>query len=107
MISGPEFLKTASDTRRIRQISTAPYPLSALKNDCARQRNEQEAVELTKGTMREIVEKRARQKKKEEAQKKMMGEELQAYVPGLLPPDSASASAAAASQLTEETARED
>eukprot|EP00971_Amphidinium_carterae_P177293 3515924-Amphidinium_carterae.3 len=102
-ISGPDFLKAAADTRRIRQIPTAPYPLSALKNDVAKQRNEQEAVEFTRGTMNDIVEKRARQLKKQEEKKKLMEEPL-AYVPGLLPSDSASASAAA-SQPAEEAAR--
>eukprot|EP00971_Amphidinium_carterae_P253054 5023992-Amphidinium_carterae.1 len=56
--------------------------------------------------MKDIVEKRARQLKKKEEQKKMMEEGPLAYVPGLLPSDSASASAAA-SQHTEEASRED
>eukprot|EP00971_Amphidinium_carterae_P336564 6472990-Amphidinium_carterae.2 len=93
-ISAPEFLQSASSTRRIRQISTAPFPLSALKNDFAKLRLEQEAIDFTRGTMKDIVDRTARRQKKEEAQKKLLEEGPQAHVSGFLPTASASESAA-------------
>eukprot|EP00971_Amphidinium_carterae_P185592 3685102-Amphidinium_carterae.1 len=49
---------------------------------------------MTKGTTRDIVERRARQQKKEEARKRLLEEGPQAHVSGFLQTASASASAA-------------
>eukprot|EP00971_Amphidinium_carterae_P065369 1295196-Amphidinium_carterae.1 len=56
-----------------------------------------EAKDLTRGTVRDIVERRARQQRKEEARKKLLEEGpqegLQAHVSESLPRDSASSGA--------------
>eukprot|EP00971_Amphidinium_carterae_P046663 919334-Amphidinium_carterae.3 len=105
LITSPEFLKKAADSRRLKPASTAPFPLSALKNDFARERNDKEVYELTKGTLDDVVEKRRRRAQKMKEKKELMTEPL-AHVPGL-PPSSSSSVNTAATQGMDEAARGD